>query len=67
MISRFGLAESSSNSLLSRRFADAPVAEIVQCGEPGNLVDCAYFERRKVNSTAPSFQLRPPSLDISSR
>ena len=32
-----------------------------------NSSNCAYFERRKVNSMDPSFQLRPPSLDVSNR
>ncbi len=59
---------------------DQLVEDIVQCGHVTvkplricaagisvNISRRVYFERRKVNSMAPSFQLRPPSLDESSR
>ena len=47
--------------------ACGPPPEAAPSSETCNSSNCAYFERRKVNSMDPSFQLRPPSLDVSNR
>ncbi len=40
---------------------------VEQHGHKRSTSNCAYCERRKMNSMDPSFQLRPPSLDVSIR